>query len=130
MSIIGCIKQIRLHVETGTETDAQSSSCHILELKVSDTSVSFEIPCDKDGFCDLGEVYEFNYGISGYIHREGITSVSLKQGGDDGLLIKSVFTSYVSDCGILLPLTVDRDFNKWVDGNDDASMLEQKLTLV
>ena len=135
----GCIEQIRLHAETGTETYSESTSPHILELSVSGKPVSVAIPCDKHGFCDLGEVNEFDYDIVEFfrersvpscIHHEDITSASLKQGGNNGWLVKSVFTSYVTECGRVLPLTSDRVFNKWVDGDEDPSYLEQELTLV
>ena len=132
--LIGCIRQIRLQTETGTATYAFSDSPHVLELTVSGNPTGTPIPCDVNNYCDAGAIVDFTFDgsetASQCIHREDISGVRIRQGGNEGWFIKSVYTTYITDCGRELPLTADTAFYKWVDGDSDASYLVQELTLV
>ena len=76
-------------------------------------------------------IEEFYSGaVPSCVDPQDITAAFLRQGGNDGWFPKSVYTTYTTTCGRELPLTADKVFNKWVDGNGDSSHLKQDLTLV
>ena len=63
------------------------------------------------------------------VRPDDITAISLKEGGNNGWYMKSIYTTYITKSGRELPLTADKDFNKWIDGNGERDHLEQQLTM-
>ena len=134
-----CIKDIILHTQTSGVNYAASDSPHKLVLTIGGYARSVTIPCNVDNkYCGKGAIVEFYFNIKEFysgiipscVDPQDITAAVLKQGGNDGLLLKSVYTTYTTTCGRELPMSADKVFNKWVDGNGSPSQLEQDLTLV
>ena len=96
---------------------------------------SVAIPCDAI-VCGLGNTSVFDYSISDFyssgenldcVQPRDVSEVALKEGGNDGWLVASVYTNFIS-CGSVGLHTADKASNKWIDGNQDASHLCQTLT--
>ena len=63
------------------------------------------------------------------VKQNGISQYALAQGGNNGWHVKSVYTTLVT-CGGAAIATSDRNFNKWIDGDELASHKRQVLTRV
>lgn len=66
------------------------------------------------------------------INRGDVRKVAVMQGGNDGWNIKSIVTMVSTTGGksLYLPLTVDMNINRWIDGNGPDSQRELTLSKV
>ena len=64
------------------------------------------------------------------IRKGDIRKVAVKEGGNDGWNIESIVTMVSTEGGTLSLLTVDRNINRWIDGNGPTKRRELTLSIV
>ena len=114
-----------------------SNSPHKFQITVGGKIRSVAIPCAKNKNCSPGVTRIFTFDIAQFfqgstvpcVKRNGISQYALAQGGNNGWHVRSIYTTLVT-CGSGTIATSNRNFNKWIDGDELASYKRQVLTRV
>ena len=91
--------------------------------------------CGSGNQCSSGstdyfilDVDRFGFTNDDCLMKESFEGAKLKADANDGWNIASVYL-FLDNCESNEIVTADPDFNLWIDGDSDASRLEQTLTL-
>ena len=118
---IELITYVKVQAMTGGVTNAESGDDHGLVIVVKNGS---KYEAELPNYKALGSTYEIelsaqnDFQPSLICSKQYIKEVYLQAGGNDGWYIASIET-YARENEQYTKLTVDPDFNKWLDGNNE-----------
>ena len=114
--------------------NAQSDHSPYLQISLKNNEEGTVIFPDNPGddmVQNKGDLWEINMSSFGFsmtcVTQRDIHSVTIKQGGNDGWIIKSVATMVQSESKFQI-LTADMNVNRLIDGNDQSFYRSYTLT--
>jgi hypothetical protein len=131
-----CISEIYVIGFTTGRKHAGSNDDHHIELHTTDgKSYTAELynRAGDDYLQNKGDLWTFtpqSFGIKSCLRKGQIDGVLFVAGGDDGWMIETAMTVYRDQNKNYNLLTVNVNFNKWLDGNSGSASRRLKLTLV
>ena len=122
------------HFSFNTRVNAGANSEHTLQVTANGEIKDVAI-CGRGRKCNKGSVDYFTLDIERFgfstscVRKEDIEVLKLKEGGDDGWLVLSIFV-FIDTCETHELASSDATFNKWVDADSDPERVLVDLTLV
>ena len=131
----GCVDKINvLTITNNTDDNAGTNNEHALQVTANGEIKDVAI-CGHGRKCSKGFVDYFTLDIERFgfstscVRKEDIEVLKLKEGGDDGWLVQSIFV-FIDTCETHELASSDATFNKWVDADSDPERVLVDLTLV